>query len=155
MEEQQKELIDAIKKLNNSIEKLTILFEFVKKELIEDYDKKDNSEALLKKLVQQNKVIAQGMVELNNKHQEPQTTPTNQNPTLNELQKNNSNQPEQKPQNNQIPENPNFSQPEMDFSEFESLTTPTPTPPPMPPKNPNDNKKEQETQKGFLGMFKK
>ncbi|MFT4261356.1 MAG: hypothetical protein ACMXX9_02915 [Candidatus Woesearchaeota archaeon] len=90
MSEDNKELITELKKLRNSIEKLTILFEFVKKELVEDYDKKDNSEALLKKLLNQNQVIAQGMVKLSDSvtdyTQQQSKTPNN---SLNNQPKNN------------------------------------------------------------------
>ena len=166
MSEDQKELIHTIKKLTNSIDKLNILFEYVRKELIDDYDKQNNSEALLKKLVQQNKIIAQGMVKLADRHDsqenalgmsgpsQPQIKDPNPSEPSPQLQGNNQNPAFN---NQQIPDAmnesavPNYQtnpgqQPKMDFSNFKGVNDS----PPMP-----ETKQTSDGKKGFLGMFKK
>lgn len=173
LSEDNKELIREIKKLTNSIDKLTILFEFVKKELVEDYDNKDNSEALLKKLLNQNQVIAQGMVKLsdsvnNHSNQQPQKTQSSSNIQNNQAQPNkpstqlHGNVSQQNKQQTQplpnkhapsdVPPPPNNQQsnsPQMDFTNFKSLND---------SKQPGLEQKipePKEEKKGFLGMFKK
>jgi uncharacterized membrane-anchored protein YhcB (DUF1043 family) len=156
LSEDNKELIQAINKLTNSVDKLTILFEFVKKELVEDYDNKNSSEELLKKLVQQNKVIAQGMVKLSDSLQGPNTNSMpsmNQNNSLNENTEQQdlfANQPQNDSfksapaQKEKVPGNPDFSKPQMDFTNFKSVNEPQKQEIPKPTE-----------EKGFLGMFKK
>ncbi len=157
LSEDQKELIHAIKKLTNSIDKLNILFEYVRKELVDDYDKQNNSEALLKKLVQQNKIIAQGMVKLADKHDDQnsggeqeydrgmQQSPNSgmQGPSNQQNYQNQQRSGQDNQQPPQAPPQQNQEQPQMDFTNFKGVNdTPMPEP-------------RTSEKKGFMGMFKK
>ncbi|MFT4282986.1 MAG: hypothetical protein ACMXX6_01025 [Candidatus Woesearchaeota archaeon] len=138
-------LINSIEQLNHSIQKLESVFDSVRKDILKDYEVNEKPEDLLKKLIEQNKSVAEVLVSLVEK--------------INNLEANQNKMPQsdfslkEEPkvqEKNQISEDDNKPNDfdlhkkkiEEDFNDIKK---------PEPPKSPV----QKEEKKGFLGMFKK
>ena len=137
-------LISSIQQLTHSIQKLESVFDSVRKDILRDFETTEKPEDLLKKLIEQNKSVAEVLVNLVEKVNGLEQKKFNSN---------NVKEPEVKineSSHNKEPEKPSefdLHKKKLD-EDFDSIKKPQPLEDiPKPIKH--------EEKKGFLGMFKK